>query len=1478
MSALATARRIEDLGSVQYPEGIRSPSTELNANPQDSKFKYDRDFLLQFMRICTEKPVKMLPLDAIGLQPPVQTSYSTARGGSSRYSQSYGAVPASHQASTGLSFNQPSGFNKASSVNTFTMGRFAAPGAAKMSSEDGFGISSRSASGPAGMAFGRPAQMQRTASQGGAGPMNKQRMESKRGVDRANSGSQLTHDSTYNEGATAHSSLGLEPVSPLQQSANRWDGKAFAADPDSPEIVARKVQGLLNKLTMEKFDSISDQIIEWANRSEKEKDGRTLIRVIRSVFENATNGATWSEMYARLCRKMMEQISPKVQDDGIKNAEGKPITGGHLFRKYLLNRCQEDFERGWVAKEATAAAAASKALEDKAAKAANDKAKENAKEGESTDEVALYSDEYYAAQKARRQGLGIIKFIGELFKLQMLTERIMHECVKKLLGNVDNPEEEEIESLCKLLSTVGQLLDTPKARAHMDVYFSRMKDLIKSPHVSSRMQFMLQDVIELRERRWVSRNQVAAPTTLAAVHEAAAKEKASAEKEALQKQQLSMSRGGSRRGGERNELTGPDGWTTRPPSKAGDLSQFGKISKPATMNFGPSSVFANKKGIEKKEPISRTGSSSNMFSMLSGNPGVAMSESGASKSSRPPSRKASIDLSQSGAPDGQRRRLNLPRTKPVEEVEAGPSQEGESEEGEEVEAPTMSDADAKKKIDEDVKEFFGVRNLDEAEVYFSGLPSTHHERLVDKLVSKAIESKETDATLVADFFTRAASKSLCSPTSFEEGFFVIAEFLEDIAIDAPKAWDFMALMVKGASLNGDNHGRIASKTTDAANLLRLLSSPKAVVSLSPFKAVPDGQLPPLPPVGPFPSRLSPHEATSSLSPHIPTPLSVDDNGDASSASPSSLAAARPIVNLGSVQYPNGIQGPNLELNINAWGGKFRYDREFLLQFMKICTFRPDSLPPLDAIGIQSYGQALYSEQMTWGGSFRSQKPDAFRPISGFSRRGPITTPLAGAKTSSDNGIRGNSVDPGSQGISGYKDSSASVGPSLGHNIVAPLQQSANRWDRKGGDPVERKVRGLLNKLTKKTFNSVSNQIVVWADEFHDGHDHTQLVQMICETLDDRLWLTRLFARMCEKMQRNMAPTASQAFRESLFQRCMADFKRHWAFEDGMEKNDPKAKRQTLGLLSFIGQLFNLQILKMGWQAIIFCIETLLEEVEERKLEGLCALLAAAGEIINERRCPPPPESRGRIGACFARIENLPLSGNISFRMKFKLKDVLKYREWHCPWIISADDSDEDYSDEVIMVKSSVTKSKSVAPSHKPNIDTFRARTPQEEAWRLKLLQDLLDEVEEHEERGAMDQEEATKKIIHDVDEFFVIRHPDAAASEAYFAELPTMYHQQLVNQLVSRAIEFESDEVSTMMLADLFNRVASKKLCSPLAFEEGFRVFVRSLKDIAIDIPKAWWFMDTIVDGVCWNEGYERQRIVPYQMQKYYLLRESFDN
>jgi len=358
---------------------------------------YDRDFLLQFMNICKEKPYYLPPLDALGMEPR----------------------------------------NIASQGNTGRNG---------------------------------------TLKQGD--------------VDKSDCAAVVG-----NVGLTAPNSTmrpPMEPIAPLEVSANRWVATSLhhnssGLDGESPEMVERKVKALLNKLTTAHFESISDQIITWANKSEKEKDGGTLIQVIKLILDAVTDEATLPEIYARLCRKMMEQTSHKVQDDDIKNAEGKPLAGGLLFRKYLLNRCQEDFERDWVDEETAITAAATRVSEGQAIKKADEKT-------EGSEGPELYSDDFYAAAKAKRRGMGLIRFIGELFKLQMLTERIVHGCIRKLLGNVESPVDEEIESVCKLLTTVGSLLDDlkPKSWEHVDVYFSRMQDLFKNKNVKPRMRFMVQ--------------------------------------------------------------------------------------------------------------------------------------------------------------------------------------------------------------------------------------------------------------------------------------------------------------------------------------------------------------------------------------------------------------------------------------------------------------------------------------------------------------------------------------------------------------------------------------------------------------------------------------------------------------------------------------------------------------------------------------------------------------------------------------------------------------------------------------------------------------------------------------------------------------------------------------------------------------------------------------------------------------------------
>jgi translation initiation factor 4G len=238
-----------------------------------------------------------------------------------------------------------------------------------------------------------------------------------------------------------------------------------------------------------------------------------------------------------------------------------------------------------------------------------------------------------------------------------------------------------------------------------------------------------------------------------------------------------MSRGGSRRDGNDGDVSDiqhPDGWSVagsqcaaRPKPKAVDLSQFGKINKVAPMSFAPTSVFNNKKGDPKSRdsPMSRTAPSSKMFSMLRS-----------------------------------------------------------SDEGDTLAPATISKGEVKAKIDEDVKEFFGIRSLDEAESYFYSLPIEHRHRLVDTLVMKSIEMKERDVKLVGDLFIRVRVKDLCSPAVFEEGFDALAELLDDLAVDIPKAWHYFAILVKGSGLDQDEERylRIAEKTMDPDRLTQLL--------------------------------------------------------------------------------------------------------------------------------------------------------------------------------------------------------------------------------------------------------------------------------------------------------------------------------------------------------------------------------------------------------------------------------------------------------------------------------------------------------------------------------------------------------------------------------------------------------------------------------------------------------------------------------
>ncbi|CAC5424935.1 EIF4G [Mytilus coruscus] len=235
---------------------------------------------------------------------------------------------------------------------------------------------------------------------------------------------------------------------------------------DKNDATFRKVRGILNKLTPEKFDKLSLELLNVGIETNTILHG-----IILLIFEKALDEPKYSSMYAQLCHQLCED-APNF------DSSSSSVT---TFRRLLLNKCQDEFENRSRATEAF-----------------------DRKDGPLTPEEA---EQYHLA---KRKMLGNIKFIGELGKLEMLHEGILHKCIKQLLEKKKSVPirdmAEDFECLCQIMRTVGRRLDTSKAKSWMDQYFERIRSFSLHVELPSRIRFMLQDIGELRANKWVPRH------------------------------------------------------------------------------------------------------------------------------------------------------------------------------------------------------------------------------------------------------------------------------------------------------------------------------------------------------------------------------------------------------------------------------------------------------------------------------------------------------------------------------------------------------------------------------------------------------------------------------------------------------------------------------------------------------------------------------------------------------------------------------------------------------------------------------------------------------------------------------------------------------------------------------------------------------------------------------------------------------------
>ncbi|GIL68831.1 hypothetical protein Vafri_22062 [Volvox africanus] len=360
---------------------------------------------------------------------------------------------------------------------------------------------------------------------------------------------------------TAGYGVGAGPVN-LHKTENRWQAGISTAEDPEEEKKQKTFKGILNKLTPDNYDKLKQQILSVPITHQKTLEG-----FINQIFDKALIETTFSEMYANLCKEIHPSL-PQFPSNDPNNQ--KPVD----FRRLLLNKCQQEFEDGVAAMKKVKEreehnkeeAEKEKQGKEKAASASADNGKLEEGEIPGAGTVAAASTEdarvkalAEAAEaerelKARRRMLGNIQFIGQLYKCGLLTERIIHSCIVQLLNDELSPRPDDIECLCKLLTTLGKQLEeqvNKKGTANgnpLDVYFQRMERLRKGSNLDSRIKFAIQDVLDLRAAKWISRRKVEGPKRIEEVHREAQQQMA-AQASRDREERYAQQRGPGGRGG-----------------------------------------------------------------------------------------------------------------------------------------------------------------------------------------------------------------------------------------------------------------------------------------------------------------------------------------------------------------------------------------------------------------------------------------------------------------------------------------------------------------------------------------------------------------------------------------------------------------------------------------------------------------------------------------------------------------------------------------------------------------------------------------------------------------------------------------------------------------------------------------------------------------------------------------------------------------
>jgi len=263
---------------------------------------------------------------------------------------------------------------------------------------------------------------------------------------------------------------------PLSRSANAWGVNRNKAPID---IFKGKCRGMLNKITLDKFDTLSSQLVEFLQENAKKEEEIKML--VELLFFKTTLEHKFGELYAKLCRTLAQDL-PIFPTS--KEIDGTVVETTITFKKILLNHCQFEFQRGHVA--------------------------------------PVFKDDMDEADREnvrirqKKSIVGTIIFIGELFKVDLLPTKIILICIKKLTEGSGSrgATDDELVMLCTLLHTVGKKLDETADPTALRKRYAKLEMFTRDMGLAQRTRMLIQNMLQSRKLNWTTVNWEDKPQTL----------------------------------------------------------------------------------------------------------------------------------------------------------------------------------------------------------------------------------------------------------------------------------------------------------------------------------------------------------------------------------------------------------------------------------------------------------------------------------------------------------------------------------------------------------------------------------------------------------------------------------------------------------------------------------------------------------------------------------------------------------------------------------------------------------------------------------------------------------------------------------------------------------------------------------------------------------------------------------------------------